>query len=315
MRLKFGVHTGLQETTFDELIPLWRQIESLGFHWISVWDHIYPTLGVTDGRGPNLDSIVAMTALASATEQVRIGCLVFNATLRHPALLANAAAAIDQLSGGRLEFGIGAGWNEDEQVDSGIPYPGDGVRVSMLEEAIESIRLLWTEDSVRFEGRYFSFDGARCDPKPVQVQPRIWVGGFRPRVLGIIGRKADGFNSPYVAPAIWESAWGRVRSAAETAGRDSAEITPSVNVGVFLDRSKERAGGRCAAVMGPQVASLGGHLLGSTDDMAEMVGQYRAAGVEQLNIVLRPPFDVEALHAVAEVVAPQFADGGFAADV
>jgi Coenzyme F420-dependent N5,N10-methylene tetrahydromethanopterin reductase and related flavin-dependent oxidoreductases len=141
--MKFGVHLGPQHLQFEELISAWREIEELGFDWISVWDHLYPTLGAGSVEGPNIEAKVAMTALALVTERVRIGCLVFNASLRNPALLAHSIAAIDELSKGRVELGLGAGWFEREQVESGIPFPSAGVRVQMLEESIAIVRKLF----------------------------------------------------------------------------------------------------------------------------------------------------------------------------
>lgn len=302
--MKFGVHTGLQETSFDELIPLWKRIEALGYDWISVWDHIYPTLGAS--AGPNLDAVVALSALAGATERVRVGCLVFNTTLRPPALLANAGAAIDQLSGGRLEMGLGAGWNREEQEESGVEFPRDGVRVSMMAESIELIRRLWSEAVVEFEGRNFVLRGAKCDPKPVQDKVRLWVGAFRPRALEIAGRLGDGFNAPYVAPRLWASLWSRVREAAEAAGREAP--TPSVNVGLFPDKDLALAQQRCEESMGT-AAAMGGHLCGPAGAIADMVAEYREVGVEQLNIVMRPPFDIGAIEGFAAEIAGQFAEG------
>ncbi|RIK07008.1 MAG: LLM class flavin-dependent oxidoreductase [Acidobacteria bacterium] len=302
--MKFGVHTGLQETSFDELIPLWKRIEALGYDWISVWDHIYPTLGAS--AGPNLDAIVALSALASSTERVRIGCLVFNTTLRPPALLANAGAAIDQLSGGRLEMGLGAGWNREEQEESGIEFPPDGVRVTMMAESIEVIRCLWSEETVDFTGRHFELRDAKCDPKPVQSEVPLWVGAFRPRALEIAGRLGDGFNAPYVAPRLWASLWRRVGEAAEAAGRDAP--TPSVNVGLFPDTDLRRAQARCEESMGT-AAAMGGHLCGPADAILEKVAEYRDAGVERLNVVMRPPFDIGAIESFASEIVAQFGEG------
>lgn len=299
--MKFGVHTGLQETTFDELIPLWQRIEELGYDWISVWDHIYPTLGAS--AGPNLDSIVALTALARVTERVRIGCLVFNTTLRSPALLANAGAAIDQLSCGRLEMGLGAGWNRQEQEESGIEFPPDGVRVAMMAESIEIIRRLWSEGVANFKGRHFELNGAKCDPRPIQERPRLWVGAFRPRALAVAGCLGDGFNAAYVAPRLWASLWSRVREAADAAGREVP--IPSVNVGIFLDTNLARARQRCEQSMGVAFTT-GGHLCGPAGAIAEMVAEYRNAGVEQLNLVMRPPFEIAAIEGFAAEIAGQF---------
>ncbi len=305
--MDFGVHLGPQHLSFEELIRAFREIEALGFDWISVWDHLYPTLGSGSTAGPNIEATVAMTALAQVTERVRVGCLVFNSSMRNPALLAHQVAAIDELSGGRVELGLGAGWFEREQVEAGIPFPKPSVRVKMLEESIRIIRLLFTEDEASFSGEYYKITNARCEPKPVQTRVRIWVGGFRPRVLGVAGRLADGFNVAYVSPSIWETAWAQVREAAHGAGRNADEIEPSVNVGLFMSPDVEEAKKRCIATMGPQVAAMGGHLLGSVDDIQSVLDRYKKAGVKRVNVVLRPPVDMEELRKFARDVMPAFA--------
>ena len=117
----YGVHTGLQNTTVDELRSLWRRIEALGYGWISVWDHFY---AATLGEGAQCLEAVAMhAALALETSKVRCGCLVYSVGYRHPAVLANAITAIDHLSGGRADIGIGAGWSQVEYDAYGIPFP------------------------------------------------------------------------------------------------------------------------------------------------------------------------------------------------
>src|SRR5215210_6626480 len=126
MTVRFGVHTGLQNTTVEELRSLWARIEDLGFDWISIWDHFY----AADATGSNcLEAVASHAALACATERVRCGSLVYCAGYRHPAVLANALATIDHLSGGRADFGIGAGWAVDEYSAYGIPFPSAGERL------------------------------------------------------------------------------------------------------------------------------------------------------------------------------------------
>ncbi len=305
--MKFGVHLGPQELDFADLLEAWRMIEELGFDWISVWDHLYPTLGSGSVEGKNIEATVALTALAMVTERVRVGCLVFNASMRNPALLAHSLAAIDELSQGRIEVGMGAGWFEREQVDAGIPFPPPGVRVGMLEESVQILRLLFSQEEASFEGRYYRITSARCEPKPVQDRVRIWIGGFRPRVLALAGRLGDGFNIAYVSPEIWKGAWAKVRHAAVAAGRDPAEIEPSANVGLFLRATEEQARQDCLYTMGPQVAAMGGHLVGPSEKIVEQVAAYRDAGVERLNVVLRPPLDLEGLRSFSEEVVPEFA--------
>src|SRR5215468_9585938 len=126
----FGVHTGLQNTTIDELRSLWTRIEDLGFDWISIWDHFYSA----DFNGYEChEAVAAHAALACHTTRVRCGSLVYCAGYRHPAVLAKAMATIDHLSGGRMECGLGAGWHQTEFDAYGIPFPPIGVRLSQLD--------------------------------------------------------------------------------------------------------------------------------------------------------------------------------------
>ena len=132
---KFGVHTGLQHTTADELRPLWKRIEELGFDWISIWDHFYGATGQPDDAAC-LEAVAMHAALACETERVECGSLVYSIGYRHPAVLAKAITAIDLLSGGRAAMGIGAGWAEVEYNAYGIPFPTVGTRMDQLEEGI-----------------------------------------------------------------------------------------------------------------------------------------------------------------------------------
>ena len=129
----FGVHAGLQTTTVDELVEVWRQVERLGFGWISVWDHFYTA--DASGRADCLEAVSMHAALACHTTRVRCGCLVYSVGYRHPAVLANAIATIDHLSGGRADLGLGAGWHQAEYEAYGIPFPPAGVRLDQLDEA------------------------------------------------------------------------------------------------------------------------------------------------------------------------------------
>ena len=134
----YGVHAGLQQTSTDELRALWRRIEDLGFGWISIWDHFY---SATAGDGAeSLEAVATHAALACDTQRVRCGSLVYSVGYRHPAVLANAICTIDQLSAGRAELGLGAGWSQVEYDAYGISFPSIGIRMDQLEEAIQCVR-------------------------------------------------------------------------------------------------------------------------------------------------------------------------------
>ena len=145
----FGVHAGLQHTTTDELRSVWTRVEELGFGWISVWDHFYGATGKPDDAAC-LEAVAVHAALACSTTKVRCGSLVYSVGYRHPAVLAKAITAIDHLSGGRADMGIGAGWAVVEYEAYGIPFPGVKTRLDQLEEGIQILRGLLHDDVTSF---------------------------------------------------------------------------------------------------------------------------------------------------------------------
>ena len=305
--MRFGVHTGLHNTTTQELDALWRRIDSHGFDWISVWDHFYAadaTLtadGMTSGS-MCLESVAAHTALAMTTSRVRCGCLVYCVGYRHPAVLANAMATIDHLSGGRVTCGLGAGWHQTEFAAYDIPFPPAPVRLRQVAEAIQCMRALLTEDVANFNGEFFTLHDARCDPKPVQRRLPLWLGGGGEQVtLKLVAKYADGWNVPFVAPDVYAHKSRVLERHCEAVGRDASEIERTVNLALaWKDEDLEVQFGGMAAMVRPNV------LIGSTQEVVDRVGEYADAGCAQLNLALRAPFDVDGLDRFATEVLPQF---------
>lgn len=291
----FGVHTGLQNTTTDELRSLWRLIEDLGFDWISIWDHFY----AADLSGFHChEAVAAHAALACSTERVRVGSLVYCAGYRHPAVLANAIATIDHLSGGRADVGLGAGWSQPEYEAYGIPFPSAGKRLDLLDEYARVVRSLLREEVTDHRGEHFTLIDARCEPRPVQAELPIWIGGGgERRTLRIVAELADGWNVPFVSPEDF----GRKRQVLERhcadVGRDPSSIRTAVNVGLAWDDDSLRAQfGGIADFVRPGV------LGGSDQEVLDRIGEYVANGADQVNIALRAPWDREALQRLAPVL-------------
>jgi F420-dependent oxidoreductase-like protein len=299
--VKFGVHAGLQNTTIGELQDLWRRIEGHGFEWISIWDHFYAA--DASGGAVCLEAVATHAALALATERVRCGSLVYSVGYRHPAVLANAVATIDQLSGGRVTLGLGAGWHQGEYDAYGIPFPSPGVRLRQLDEGIQCVRGLLTEAVANFEGEYFQLRDARCEPKPIQARLPIWVGGGGEKVtLRIAARHADGWNVPFIPPDEYARKVGVLDGHCEREGRDPSEITRAVNVGLaWREEDLQAQFSGIADFVRPGV------LTGSTQDVVDRVGAYGDAGAEMLILAMRAPFDVGGLDRFAGEVLPAFA--------
>ncbi len=298
--MRFGVHAGLQNTTADELRALWRRIEDHGFDWISVWDHFYAADAT--GSAVCLEAVATPTALALSTSRVRCGSLVYSVGYRHPAVLANAIATVDQLSGGRVTLGLGAGWHQGEYDAYGIPFPSPGVRLRQLDEAIQCIRGLLTQDVTTFEGEFFQLHDARCEPKPVQARLPLWIGGGGERVtMRLAARHADGWNVPFLPPDDYARKIGVLDDHCEREGRDSAAITRAVNVGLAWDeQSLEAQFADLARFLRPGV------LMGSATEVVDRVGAYRDAGAEWVILAIRAPFDVDGLDRFATEVLPAF---------
>ena len=291
----WGVHTGLQNTSMGELRRLWHHIEELGFDWISIWDHFY----AADLTGPHChEAVAAHTALAMDTNRVRCGSLVYCAGYRHPAVLANAMATIDHLCDGRVDFGIGAGWAKPEYEAYGIAFPSAGKRLDLLEEAVQCVRSLLREDVTTFEGEYFTLVDARCEPKPIQAELPIWIGGgCEQRTLAIVARWADGWNVPFVEPATFAHKRRVLAEHCTAAGRYVDEIRCAVNVGVAKDEEAlQLQFGAMADYVRPGV------VMGSQAQMVDRIGEYVAAGADQVNIAMRAPWDVASLDHLAGAI-------------
>ncbi|MEY2401493.1 MAG: hypothetical protein QOJ08_1604 [Ilumatobacteraceae bacterium] len=287
----FGVHAGLQHTTPDELRMVWSRVEDLGFGWISVWDHFYGATGKPDDAAC-LEAVSMHAALACTTSKVRCGSLVYSIGYRHPAVLAKAITAIDLLSGGRAEMGIGAGWAKVEYDAYGIEFPGAKVRLDQLEEGVQCLRGLLHDDVTDFAGKYFNLSNARNEPRPVQAKLPIWIGGGgEKRTLKIAAQHADGWNVPFIGPDVFAHKRSVLHSFCDTVGRDPSEIRCAVNVGIAPDEDSLRHQfGAIADFVRPGV------LTGTDEQMLDHIGQYVDAGADQLNISLRAPFDIGLLE-------------------
>lgn len=291
----FGVHTGPANTTVADLIDLWRRVEEGPYDWISIWDHFY----AADGNNQtNLEAVTMHTALAMSTTRVRCGSLVYCAGYRHPAVLANAMAAIDHLSGGRCDFGIGAGWALDEYSAYGFPFPSAKERLDLMEESLRCVRGLLREERFDHSGAHFDFTDAVCDPRPLQEHLPLWVGGAgEKRTLRIAAELADGWNVPFISPEQFATKRDVLHRHCADVGRDPAEIRCAVNVGCAPDdTSLNRQFGVIAEFVRPGV------LMGSTAEMVDAIGRYVDAGADQINVALRAPFELAALDALTDAI-------------
>jgi F420-dependent oxidoreductase-like protein len=239
--LRFGLKLS-QNATIDELRALWRLADEAGFDSCWVMDH-FATLGPRDD-GPIFEAWTMLAAMAQLTTHTRLGCAVVGNTYRHPAVLAKMAVTVDHLSQGRLEFGLGAGWAENEHEMLGLEFGSRNDRADRLEESVQVIRALWTQPRTTFEGQHYRLREAVAEPKPVQQpHPPIWIGGSGPkRTLRIAAEYADVWNAAGGSPEEVATSSAILDQHCADVGRDPGQIRRSVQVGVGEeDLSQTRA--------------------------------------------------------------------------
>ena len=229
--MRFAFKTAPQTTTWADMLAVWREADDIEL-FESGWtfDHFYPIF--SDSTGPCLEGWVTLTALAQATRRLRMGTLVTGNVYRHPAVLANMAATLDVISDGRLELGIGAGWNEEECAAYGIDLPPLRERFDRFDEACEVIVSLLSNETTDFAGRHYRLTAARCEPKPVQrPHPPICIGGGgEQRTLRAVARFAQHWNIPGGGPEVFKHKRDVLAGHCAAIGRDVDEITTSVHI-------------------------------------------------------------------------------------
>ncbi|TMD31984.1 MAG: TIGR03560 family F420-dependent LLM class oxidoreductase [Chloroflexi bacterium] len=227
--LRFGIKNSGQDTTIEALRTTWRIAEEAGFDHVWDFDHL-ASIGQGGPDRPIYEGWTLQAAMAEATKRVRFGCLVTGNTYRHPVVLAKMAVTVDHLSGGRLEFGIGAAWAEIEHSMYGIE--GLDHRVGLLSESLQIIKSLWTEERTNFEGRYYHLKGAIANPKPIQKPyPPIWVGASGQTTLRLVARHADVWNIAGGDPDRVKELTPMLDEACGAVGRDPSEIRRSLQFG------------------------------------------------------------------------------------
>jgi F420-dependent oxidoreductase-like protein len=227
--LRFGLKLSGQDTTIEALRAVWRIADEGGFDHVWDFDHL-ASIGDGGPDRPIYEGWTLQAAIAQATKRVRIGCLVTGNTYRNPALLAKEAVTVDHLSGGRLEFGIGAAWAEIEHEMYGIE--GLDHRVGRLSESLRIIKSLFTEERTNFDGRYYHFKDAIANPKPIQKPyPPFWIGASGPTTLRLVARHADVWNIAGGDPDRVKELTPMLEEACGAVGRDPSEIRRSIQFG------------------------------------------------------------------------------------
>jgi F420-dependent oxidoreductase-like protein len=278
--VRFGFKTAPQHTSWADVLAVWQaadEIEIFESGW--TFDHFYPILGM-DSAGPCLEGWTTTTALIQATTRLRVGVLVTGIVYRHPAVLANMAATVDIISGGRLELGLGAGWNEEECRAYGIELGSMKERFDRFDEALDVITGLLVNTTTDFKGDYYTLVGARCEPKPIQrPHPPICIGGTgERRTLRSVARVAQHWNFPGGPVERWAAKRDVLRQRCAEIGRDPSEILTSTHLRYDPDA-------------GPEA-------------LAELAADYRDAGLDLGIVYLPPPHTPAVLEPIAKALEP-----------
>lgn len=298
-----------QGLAYDEILAIARTAEASGFEALLRSDHYTSFPG--EAGLPTTDAWGTLAGLARETSRIRLGSLVSPVTFRVPGSFAKLVATVDEMSGGRIEVGMGAGWNEQEHAELGIPFPPLKERYDRLEEALAIVHGLWTaDDGWTFKGRYWHVAGSHFRPRPIFSggrHPHLILGGDGgPRLARLVATYSDEFNRQSGTPERVREAYGNVRKAAQAIGRDPDEIVYSAMVGVLVAETDRELDDRVHELL----TSTGGGsnakdwlaerrsrwILGTSEQAWERVRALEAAGVQRIMLQDFLPRDLEMIR-------------------
>ena len=307
-----------QGLSYDEILAIARTAEQAAIEAFFRSDH-YASFPGESGL-PTTDAWATLGGLARETSTIRLGALVSPVTFRIPGSLAKAIQTIDEMSGGRVEAGFGAGWNAEEHAQLGIPFPALGVRYDMLEEELAIIHGLWTEpDGWSFEGKHWQVRGAIRHGEIARGgrrHPPIILGGKgMPRLAGLVARYADEFNLNSASPDDAKDAYGRVREACRDVGRDPEEIVYSAMTGVLVAESERDLLARVADIVealgqSPDDAAAwlaarrGRWIMGTPDEALDRVAALARNGTQRIMLQDFLPRDLDHVRLMGAIFRP-----------
>jgi F420-dependent oxidoreductase-like protein len=306
--IRFGIQTGQQFASWDEIVRIWQRAETLGYDTAWTYDHFVAVM--MDPFDPCLEAWSCLAALAVQTSRIRIGALVTGNTYRHPATLAKIATTVDVISNGRLEFGIGSGWYEPEHAMFGLPFGSPRQRCERLDEALTVIRSLWTQPQTTFTGAHYQLNAAIAEPKPVQrPHPPITIAGAgEKRLLPIVARHADAWSS-FGSPDVYRRKIEILRRYCDAERRDCDAIEKQVLVPTSITDDLSTAAPLIQGyAMYQQISEEEARhwmLLGTADEVCRQIDGFLAAGVTHFVITLSP-YNFDAFERFASDVLPRY---------
>lgn len=298
-----------QGATYSDQLAVARAAEAAGYSAFFRSDH-YLAMNA-DGRPGPSDSWVTLAGLARETSSIRLGTMVTSATFRHPGPLAISVAQVDEMSGGRVEFGIGAGWFEAEHRAYAIPFPPLGERFARLTEQLEIITGMWATpigETFDYPGNHYNVSGSPGLPKPAQTPhpPIIIGGGGAKRTPALAARFAAEFNIPFVPLSTLRTQYARVAAAVESSGRAKDSLTYSAAFVVCTGRDEATIAKRAAAI-GREVDELRANspVVGTPAEVVDKLGPFIEAGVQRVYLQLLDMSDLDHVTFFAEHVCTQ----------
>ncbi|MFF3942624.1 LLM class F420-dependent oxidoreductase [Streptomyces phaeofaciens] len=295
-----------QGADYETLLTVAKATEDLGFDAFFRSDH-YLRMGSADGLPGPTDAWITLAGLARETRRIRLGTLMTAGTFRLPGVLAIQVAQVDQMSGGRVELGLGAGWFEEEHTAYGIPFPKE--KFGRLEEQLAIVTGLWGTEvgkTFDFEGTHYQLKDSPALPKPAQEKIPVLIGGHgASRTPRLAARYADEFNMPFSSVEDTAAQFGRVRAAAQEAGRAADALTYSNAVVVCVGKD-DREVARRAAAIGREVDELKANgLAGTPAEVVEKIGRYAEVGSTRFYLQMLDLSDLDHLELIAGEVQAQ----------
>ncbi|MEW2303224.1 LLM class F420-dependent oxidoreductase [Streptomyces sp. NPDC006655] len=295
-----------QGASYDTLLTVAKATEDLGFDAFFRSDH-YLRMGGGDGLPGPTDAWITLAGLARETKRIRLGTLMTAGTFRLPGVLAIQVAQVDQMSGGRVELGLGAGWFEEEHKAYGIPFPKE--KFGRLEEQLAIVTGLWKTrvgETFDFHGTYYDLTGSPALPKPAQARIPVLIGGHgATRTPRLTAKYADEFNMPFASVEDSKAQFGRVRTAVETAGRKGDEVTLSNALVVCVGKDDQEVARRAAAI-GREVDELRTNgLAGTPAEVVDKIGRYAEVGSRRMYLQILDLSDLDHLELISAQVQSQ----------
>jgi F420-dependent oxidoreductase-like protein len=309
--VRFGVQTGQQNIEWEPLRAFWAKADGWGYDSLWVFDHFYPIFS-PNPEGPCLEGWTALSALSQNTRRARIGALVNGNTYRNPSLTAKMAATLDQICGGRLNLGLGAGWFELEHKSLGFDFKTVGGRLAALEESCQIIKGMLSGEKTTLHGRHYDVVDALCNPRPAQAHLPLMIGGHGEKVLlKIVAKYADMWNMTNSDAAEMKRLIGIIERHGDTVGRNTDEIEKTLMLALCYKAPKQREEMLTGVVaMMAQTSPDKARermIIGSKQECLDKIEGFVKAGVTHFVFMHVPPMTAEEdIQAFAEDIIPQF---------